>query len=180
MIYTEAQRALAVEIVERHGGTVTQEALQEVRDALQSPNLPRMSVWRWLNSQAVTGVTDSEKNLKSLEGSQVVVTTRAKAWASRTLDEMFEEVATRYLEHALEDDVIDEVRGQSAVTAAAIATDKMRLLRGLPTEIIAMMPGLVNAIQERGLNPTAVFQAIYDRLALPPDTKRIGRSDVES
>jgi hypothetical protein len=171
MQYTEAQRAVAVEIVERYGGSVTKEALWEVREALQSPDLPKVSVWRWLHAQVVTpvaAVTDIKKELpKSIEPPHYSITPVARAKASKSLDQMFEDVADKYLAHALKPEVIAEMKGQPAVMAAAIATDKMRLLRGLPTEIVSILPGLVASMQERGMNPTLVFQAMYDKLQLP-------------
>lgn len=53
--------------------------------------------------------------------------------SKRELVDILEEVALKYLTHALDGDVIDEATGNSAVTAAAIAIDKMRLLQGQST-----------------------------------------------
>jgi hypothetical protein len=48
---------------------------------------------------------------------------------------LFESAARKYLAHASKDDVVDQTRGRDAVFSAAIATDKMQLLRNLPTSI---------------------------------------------
>ena len=100
--------------------------------------------------------------------------------ASKSLDEMFEDIARAYLDHALKDDVIDRTSGQAAVLAAATAVDKMRLLRVLPPEIVAILPQLIVAINERGLKPALVFQAMFDRLRDESGKEPRGIPDKES
>jgi hypothetical protein len=51
------------------------------------------------------------------------------------LADVFESVTRKYLAHASKDEVVAETRGRDAVFSAAIAADKMQLLRGLPTSI---------------------------------------------
>lgn len=51
------------------------------------------------------------------------------------LSEIWDRVARAYLERALNPSVLNETGGQSAITAAAIATDKLQLLEGKPTEV---------------------------------------------
>ncbi len=64
------------------------------------------------------------------------------------LADVFERVAYKYLQHAEHPDVID---------------DEMRLLRGLPTEIISIIPDLVSAIQRSGDDPEQVFKRLLQR-----------------
>lgn len=73
------------------------------------------------------------------------------------LADLFEKVAHAYLNHALDNETVSGTPGQAAVVAAATATDKMRLLRGLPTEIIQLIPEVVSAIESMGQSPTEVF-----------------------
>jgi transposase-like protein len=80
------------------------------------------------------------------------------------LADVFERVAYKYLRHAESEDVIDAVAGNAAVVTAATAVDKMRLLRGLPTEIVQVLPGLVAAMQDAGLSPADVFNNMLARL----------------
>lgn len=80
------------------------------------------------------------------------------------LADVFERVAYKYLAHAEHEDVIDDVSGNAAVITAATAVDKMRLLRGLPTEIVEVLPGLVSAMQQAGLSPADVFNNMLARL----------------
>lgn len=81
------------------------------------------------------------------------------------LADLFESAARTYLKHAVDPDVVGEVPGQSAMTAAAIAVDKMQLLRGLPTEIVGMLPDVLAALKALGQEPSDVFNRIIQRAA---------------
>ena len=83
------------------------------------------------------------------------------------LSDKFEDIAYAMLDHAGGEDVIEEMKGKDAVMSAAIATDKMRLLRGLPTEIVEIIPtiqDIYKALQEKGLEPGIVFGRMKQRL----------------
>jgi hypothetical protein len=79
------------------------------------------------------------------------------------LADVFEDIAYKYLTHASKDDVVEETQGKDAIIAAATATDKMRLLRGLPTEIVALMPEVISAINKMGKDPVTIFNDIIRR-----------------
>lgn len=128
--YSEAQRALALEIVARNGGEITAVALDEIRAATGVANLPKSTVWRWLQRDA----TDKK-----------AATPEARAQAARALDVMLEEAARKFVEHATQEHVLGDASAREAMTAAGIAIDKMRLLRGLPTEIIQILPDVIDA-----------------------------------
>lgn len=81
------------------------------------------------------------------------------------LADVFERVAYKYLKHAESDDVVDDVSGNAAVITAATAVDKMRLLRGLPTEIISIIPQVVNALESAGYDPVEVFNDLISAAA---------------
>ncbi len=81
------------------------------------------------------------------------------------LADVFERVAYKYLKHAEHEDVIDDVSGNAAVITAATAVDKMRLLRGLPTEIISILPQVVDALKGAGYDPVQVFNDIIAEAA---------------
>ena len=85
--------------------------------------------------------------------------------AAQKLDEQLELAAQRFVQHALRQEVVSSMNGQQAMTAAGIAIDKMRLLRGLPTEIVQIMPNLLERIRQSGLDAVVVFQAMYAELA---------------
>ncbi len=75
----------------------------------------------------------------------------------------FENIAYAMLDHAAGDDIIGEMKGKDAVMSAAIATDKMRLLRGLPTEIVSIIPDFIQAIENMGQSPRDVMDRIIQR-----------------
>lgn len=81
------------------------------------------------------------------------------------LADLFENAARIYLAHGIEPDVVSEVSGQASMTAAAIAVDKMQLLRGLPTEIIGLLPEVLAALKVLGQDPADVFNRIIQRAA---------------
>lgn len=58
-----------------------------------------------------------------------------------------------------------EASYQQLATAAGIYTDKMRLLRGLPTEIVQMLPDVMAAIETLGMKPSDVFNEIIQQAA---------------
>ena len=75
----------------------------------------------------------------------------------------FENVAYDMLNQASDPEVIAEMGGKDAVIAAATATDKMRLLRGLPTEIVQILPNFIEAIEKMGQSPQDVMKRIIER-----------------
>lgn len=76
---------------------------------------------------------------------------------------VFEDIAYKMLAHAQREDVIEAMSGRDAVIAAATATDKMRLLQGLPTEIIEVIPGFVEALTSIGKDPKEFMSRVIDR-----------------
>lgn len=165
MAYSEVEKATAVEIVRRFGGEISQEAVREIADVLgKSPS--KTTIWNWVQKRSEP-IQKNERE-KNQGGRELVVKPTAtiiESVAQETLDNMFEHLARRYLERALEPSVIDDMKGRELVTSAAIAVDKMQLLRGLPTEVISILPGLLQMIAQAGLDPVLVFQSLRSQLA---------------
>jgi len=153
--YGEKDKAIALEIVRRYGG-VTKEAMAEIRRALQTPTLNKTTVYRWAQAAQLQPAVATELQPIKKE---------AAAAAGQALDDYFEQVARKMLARALQDDVIGDMKGRELVTAAAIAVDKMRLLRDMPTEIIGLWPGLLDAVGALGLNLADVFNALIAQAA---------------
>lgn len=82
----------------------------------------------------------------------------------KTLAEKFELAANKYVDHSLQDEIVAELSGKDAMITAATATDKMQLLRGLPTSIVQVLPDLVAAMENAGLNASDVFNNMLARL----------------
>ena len=81
----------------------------------------------------------------------------------KDLADIFETIAYDMLDHAGDPIIIGEMDGKAAVIAAATATDKMRLLRGLPTEIVAILPNFIQAIENMGHSPVEVMSRMIER-----------------
>lgn len=172
MAYTKDQRALAVAIVGRHGG-MTREALIEVAVALGVDTISTATLHRWLPKSETEKKKETETEKKE---SVFSFPLGYEQGVDRALDDVFEEVARRYLAHAVKGDVVKDTKGKEAVIAAATAVDKMRLLRGLPTEIVEILPSIQQLhalLTARGSDPAAVFNAMIAKL----DAEQHKRSD---
>ena len=155
--YTAAQVATAIELIERHGG-MTVQAIDAVRAALNAPALSLSTMHAWLKAKdkyAQTPIDEPTDAATFFAGVE-----QLRPQAAEALDDMFEEAARRYLNHAIRPEIVNETRGKDALMAAAIAVDKMRLLRDLPTEIVAVLPALMTAIERHGLRASDVFNAM--------------------
>lgn len=155
MAYTVEQKAVAIAVVSRYENQVSSAAIDEIRRLLDLPNLTDRTVRNWVKEFQSEGAEISVEIPKKKVGPKV---TEAHVQAAQLeLDELFENTARAYLEHANKPAVISETKGPQAVTAAAIAFDKMRLARGLPTEIIGILPEVLEALQRAGKDPYDVF-----------------------
>jgi hypothetical protein len=146
MAYSDIERLTAMEIAQRAGGSITAEVMAEIRAAIGKP----------VSSRAVRFWLSEENNFIVKKDASPAI----QAKVNDTLDHLFEQVAEAMLQRALQPDVIAATKGRDAVMAAAIAYDKMRLARGLPTDIIAVLPSVIEALHQLGLQPSDVFNAI--------------------
>lgn len=149
MAYSDKQRAQAIRLVEGNDGVIDHDTLASVRMLLNSPSLPYKTVQRWVNDKNVNGEKIPDR------------------YDTDPLDVLFEGVARTYIRHAETDQAKERTSGAQAMTAAAIAVDKMRLLQGLPTEIIAIAPTLtelISLINARGWSASTIFGNMLQRL----------------
>jgi hypothetical protein len=166
--YNEAERAIAVEIVQRYG-KLSNEAITDIRTTLSASTLSKSTIHGWLPPGLLHshGQFELVRTSSNPEKRTRTPSPAAQDKASQALDDLFEEVARNYLSHANQESVIKEARGKDAIMAAAIAVDKMRLLRNLPTEIIDLLPSiqiLFERMTARGLNPSEFVYRTLSRL----------------
>lgn len=140
--YDDKFRTSAVVMLTAAGYPNTEGALSRVATELR---VPARTLSRWFNGEQNPPPDQMVKDKKE------------------ELADTFEVIARKYLKHAGRKDVIEEVSGNAAVIAAATATDKMRLLRGLPTEIVQMLPDVLSALERLGQKPSDVFASIIQR-----------------
>lgn len=142
--YSDNERATALAILDANEGNVNKTA--------KETGIPRKTLSEWNNGRIHSEVAEIRQDKKA------------------DLSDMFEDAARKYLSHAIQEKVIEKTVGASAIVAAATATDKMRLLRGLPTEIVALMPEVIVAIHKLGKEPVTIFNDIIRRAnELPTD-----------
>ena len=144
--YTDEERASLVVMLESEGYPGKLGALTKVSEYSK---VPKRTLRRWFKGE---------------NGKPPDKVVRLK---KEDLADKFEGIAYAMLDHAGGNDIIEEMQGKDAVMSAAIATDKMRLLRGLPTEIVEIIPtiqDIYKALQEKGLEPGAVFGRMKQRL----------------
>lgn len=151
MAYTLEQKAVAIAVASRYDNQVSGAAIDEIRRLLSLPNLTDRTVRNWLKEFQSNGAEISPEIPKK-KISPKVSEAHVEA-AQEELDVLFESTARNYLSHANKPDVIKDTKGPQAVTAAAIAFDKMRIGRGLPTEIIGVVSGLMEDAQRKGYDP---------------------------
>lgn len=153
MAYSDYEKQLAIELVHRNKDVLDATCLAEIRAALNSPTLPARSVYNWI-----------KKGISSVKRENFTEKISLEEYVSFTLDRKFEEAAHRFLNHAVQDKTIKKMSGSAAILSAATAVDKMRLLRGLPTQIVAILPKLVEAMEDQGIDATEAFQKLYEQV----------------
>lgn len=140
--YDDKFRASACLMLQAQGYPEMKGSLTYVAEAL---HVPARTLSRWFNG---------EQNPPPVE---VVNEKRPE------LITLFENIAYKMLSHAQRDDVIESMSGKDAVIAGATATDKMRLLQGLPTEIIGVLPQFVEALTAMGKDPKEFMTRVIER-----------------
>lgn len=145
------KKILAVEIVQRLGGRVTENSINEVRRALEIPTLDASNIRKWMwqfknvkRPQLPTGdrgrvsyvrevydeagnlVTYSEKDNKAVvinENNELVRLDLSQIAKdmSDRIDKKYAEAADKFLEHATDPEVIKNMRGIDAMKAASLA-----------------------------------------------------------
>lgn len=165
MAYSDVQKAMAVELIRRNNNVLDDLTLAAIRRLLNAPNLSDRGVRNWLKESVAKKFSEKKDEAgKPLAISDPIEESIEEA-AAETLDKMFEDTARLYLKQAQKDEVIGATKGKDAVIAAATAVDKMRLLRNLPTEIVAVLPNLLDALDRKGLKASEVFGAMLEELS---------------
>lgn len=145
--YSDEYRATAIAMMVAEGYPDDATAIKRVHGqlAVPKPNVRTLRYWYQHQHQPAPEKLIQEKK--------------------EDLSDLFEKVAEKYVRHAMKDDIVLKSSGAGAMTAAAIAVDKMRLLRNLPTEIIAVLPVIQDAyaaIAAIGEDPETVFRKLAD------------------
>lgn len=108
--YSEADKAAALALLDSNGGNVKATAAQL--------SMPRATLATWARGEHINRDVVNKYHEKKEE-----------------LADIWDQVARAYLARALDESAVQGSNGQTAVTSAAIATDKLQLLQGKPTEV---------------------------------------------
>lgn len=145
LLYTPAERAVGVDVMIRHMGHATKPALKEIKELI-GKDIPGTTVcgWyrKWKEAQA-------KIDLDAGKGEDSVTIALVDA-AKKPLDEIFESVARRFLEHAAHPDVIQKMNGRDALQGAATAVDRLHMLRDVPPELVNLLPVLTKVFKLHG------------------------------
>lgn len=155
MGYTREEKAKGIAIMRQLGG-MTVEAIREIEAALgRKPSKSTLSAWFNLTIEPDSRTEPNPTNrTEPVKKNEPTVIRESDVQAAQVeLAEKFKAVANKYLDHALKDAVIEDTKGPQAVTASAVAVDKMRLLQGFPTEIIEILPTFLQKMQRAGKDP---------------------------
>lgn len=184
--YSVDDKIRAVRVLQRFGG-LTNEGIAAARKLLDAPTLSKSTLYGWQQKFGSTIELSAEplpelgrNTQKTPEPEQVAAIANQ---ADNDLAQMFEDTAREYLNHARSPEVITDVKGKDAVIAAATAVDKMRILRGLPTEIVQVMPILMDVnrrIAESNLQITLMDLLMSISRQLPSKEIGVGGGDASS
>lgn len=115
--YSEDDKAAALAFLDAHDGNTFKAAL--------ALDIPETTLRTWKDGMGVHPNIAIKREVKKAE-----------------LADLFEHAARLYLGRAVDENAINESTGKEAMTAAAIAVDKMRLLRDQATSIQQKQPGI--------------------------------------
>lgn len=141
--YSDNDKATALAALDANGGNL--------RRTSKQLGIPLATLQRWRDGQVNEDVTDLRTHKKG------------------DLADKYEQVVNAYIDHLLKPDTISSAKAGEASAVAGTATDKMRLLRGLPTEIVSIIPDVVQALQKLGKDPVAIFNDIIRSANENPD-----------
>ncbi len=136
--YSDNDKATALAALDANGGNVAVTAKQT--------GIPRTTLIEWNDGRVIPEVSEL-RHIKKEE-----------------LADIYEDVTRLYLDRARDKSAIENTSGNAAILAAATATDKMRLLRGLPTEIVQVTAKIMQAAEEAGYNPSDLLNDLHQEL----------------
>lgn len=164
MAYSDVQKAIACELVKKNNGVVDDATVAAVRLAIEEPDLPRMTVWRWwkhYQSLAVADTVTGPNVTDVTDGTpRSVAPINREGWS---LEQKLEAAAHKFLDHALRDELLIWLSAKDAMSSASIAIEKLRLTRGQPTEIVEVVSELIAELERGGADARAAFQVMLNK-----------------
>lgn len=162
--FTEAQRAIGVQLVDKHGGHVTKDALAAIREAIGVADLRQSTVNAWwtrhLKSQSLIQANAARPIDATIAATEVA--------ARKALDQLMEDMAYRLLEHASDPDVIKRMPGRDTMYSVQVAINGMQSLRNMPPELVDLVPMMVAVYKRHGVYARNALAALLQQLEAIP------------
>lgn len=140
--YTDEERASLIVMLQSEGYPTKLGALRKIA---KYSGVPERTLQRWWKGD---NNPPPDKLVAQKKGSMI---------------DALESVAWKLVGSLDDDDAIADAPLQQRATAYGIVMDKLRLLQGLPTDIVQLVPDVVKAIQDLGQSPAEVFEGIIRR-----------------
>lgn len=165
MAYTVKEKATAIAILQEHG-EISQRARDDIWEAIgKTPS--KSTLHEWVTKLGIDLSSESSEIIELNRTVKKMPTSEDIEEAKKSLPQLFQDVAEKYLEHAVKDETIKDLKGQQAVTAAAIATDKilkLHQIENVPPELLKVLPDFMDAAVVRNLNPTQIIIDLTNKL----------------
>lgn len=157
--YSDDYRASAVTMLKSEGYPDDVYALGRVHEYLKSkkPYPAKTTLKNWFD-----GVSNPPPS-KNLDNKK------------RDMTHELRELVWKLIDHAGDKDTVSEMSGQQAITSIGILIDKIRLLMGLPTQIVGIIPDVMSALERAGEDPEQVFNRLIETANKRAD-ERINRN----
>lgn len=159
--YSDEVRATAVLLLQANGYPDKPGALM---DTARSMGVPHSRLQDWYTGKENPPPPDMVLDLKE------------------DLSSILEDVIRLNLDRARDPVAVSKTSAAQAMTTAAIAIDKQRLINGLPTEIVSVIPDYLGALRAMGTEALTIMQRTIERaeseygfqrtITLPADSVR--------
>lgn len=146
--YTDEERAMLVVMLQSQGytGDVTTNKPGALQSVVEYSGVPERTLRRWFHGASNPPPDNLVRNKKG------------------ELSDELEDIVWLMTGTLKSEEVIGEMSGKDIATSIGILVDKIRLLRGLPTEIVQVLPGIVGALNDLKISPADYFNAMMQEL----------------
>lgn len=140
--YSDEYRTSAIVMLEAQGYPDDSYALGRVHSYLKSrkPFPTKATLLNWYQGEK----TPSDSKVLNDKKRDMTLELKGLVW--------------KLIDHAGDNDTISDMSGQQTITSIGILIDKIRLLTGLPTQIVQIMPSLMTSFENAGIDATDFFQ----------------------
>lgn len=166
--YSDAEKAMAVQLILSTGGTLNNENWKQIRKLLGKP-VSYDVVERWLNAFQ-SEKTPSQKNESPSDPTSTI---QAIDYARATALQIAESTMRRFAERANNPDAVKATEAKDAARVMVEMVKLMQLLQGLPTEIVSVTADITVKAQRKGVDLHRLLKNVGAKLDELPDAPMI-------